>query len=343
MAFKKSQLVVIAILFSFFAITATESEQNKSHWEHSPYLDTNFLKNPALVRKALLEEEGFQEGDFKTEDQVPIHYLWKKRPNARVTMICCAGFFPGKKEGVASLYAMMPEDTNILLFDARGHGQSGGSCKKVWRYGIDEYQDIIGAIDYAHRQDSECPIVLWSICSGSFNAAHAVHRLAQTNTLDKYKVKGLVFDSGWASYKKVSFSGPVSEVNSRIQWVISTCLGKNYVSDSLTAGCTKATRFFLHLIHRYLYTPLINRYEATTTLHDKIHEIPVPMLYIHSEDDSYVDISEARELAEKSTESTQWWIQDPSKHACHHLKHKTHYRTKLLDFIKAALEHRKQE
>ncbi len=304
-------------------------------------MNTAFLRDPSQVRVALLDE-GFEEGDFQTEDDVSIHYLWKQRKNARVTMICCAGFFPGKKEGVASLYPMMPDDTNIMFFDARGHGQSGGSCKKVWRYGLDEYKDIVGAVAHAHEQD-DCPIVLWGTCSGSFNAAHAVHHMARNKKINEYKVKGLVFDSGWASYHKVSYSGPTSEANEQIRWLISTCLGKNCVSRKLSAGCEKVTSLFLALVHRYLYTPMISGYESATNLYDKISEIPIPVLYIHSEDDSYVDIEEARKLAKQTPQSTEWWIQEPSKHACHLLKHKRPYRKQLLDFIKGALHKQKDE
>jgi len=102
----------------------------------------------------------------------------------------CAGWLPGKKEGMATFYALLPENCNILLFDARGRGASEGSLLyNIWKYGTSEYKDIIGAIFWINH-NNKLPIIIGGTCSGVFNAAHAIIKLTQKNLIHKTNVKG---------------------------------------------------------------------------------------------------------------------------------------------------------
>src|SRR5258706_8981366 len=99
---------------------------------------TSFLKNYSAVQ-ACLKAHGFKKITFQTPDNLTIHGLFLERPHATCNVIVCAGWLPGKQEGMATFYASLPQHCNILFFDARGHGNSEGPLLwKLWQYGIHE-------------------------------------------------------------------------------------------------------------------------------------------------------------------------------------------------------------
>ncbi len=87
------------------------------------------------------------------------------------------------------------------------------------------------------------------------------------------------------------------------------------------------------IAHFICARPLIMQYEKITNLFDKIHHINVPILFIHSYDDSHADITYAQKLSKLAAHSHCWWITEKSSHAKHHLIHKELYKEKLLAFI----------
>ena len=90
--------------------------------EKNYYFNTVFLSNYDKVKRHLINKDGFINGFLTTSDTIKINYLWLKRPTARYTVILSGGFWPGRKEGLATFYKLFPEDCNLLFFDARGHG-----------------------------------------------------------------------------------------------------------------------------------------------------------------------------------------------------------------------------
>lgn len=300
-------------------------------WRNSPYFNTEFLAQYDQVSHHLRNNEGLVEGFFLTEDTVSINYLWLKRPNARYTMIYCSGFWPGRKEGLATFYAMMPEDCNLLFFDARGHGKSTGHfLSRIWRYGTCEYKDVIAAVHFAAKQQ-RCPIILYGICAGAFHAVHALLHLRDRGMLHQaMHIKALIFDSGWSSLDDVSRTAMISEVDE----AMCKQFGKTswlYESVGLVAKAG------VNLAHFCIIRPVLYLRRDEITLADKIERIDVPIFYIHAQGDQYANIEPVKELAEHTKRATCWWISEPSKHACHHLKLKEQYRERLLNFIESVL------
>lgn len=124
---------------------------------------TSFLKNYSHVN-SFLKEQGFVDITIKTPDNFNLCGLFLSRPNATCNVIICAGFFPGKKEGMATFYDLLPKYCNILLFDARGHANSEGPfLSTLWRYGIDEHKDILGAISWLNNNNN-LPIIIGGTC-----------------------------------------------------------------------------------------------------------------------------------------------------------------------------------
>lgn len=300
------------------------------------YFDTAFLARPDAVKSQLIEQEGFVEGYFSAADGVALNYLWLKRPEARCTVICCSGFWPGRKEGIATLYELLSDDCNILLFDARGHGASEGTLwRTLLQYGVCEYNDVIGAVQWAHEQLQQ-PIILFGVCAGAFHATHAVAHMHKQNMLEQYNVKGVIFDSGWNSLMSIvptAFSG---ELKKRIYTLIKR---RNlFIQQGVRYGITVPLSYLIHGTVPMLSRCFVSKKARNATLQKKIGCLDIPVLYIHSEDDSFARIDPVRRLAKKTRHAYTWWISQPSTHACHHLKYPDFYREQLEQFIATALQ-----
>src|SRR5260221_7912244 len=101
----KNYFLIFTILLSF-SIQCTENFEQ--------FYTTSFLKNDTAVRSSL-KGQGFTEVTFKTPDNLTLHGLFLSRHNATSNVIICAGWFPGKKEGMATFYNLLPADCNILF------------------------------------------------------------------------------------------------------------------------------------------------------------------------------------------------------------------------------------
>ncbi len=315
---------LVIMLFSFYCYVIPHKEQ---------FYSKSFLKNYKATRTAL-KDINFKKITFTTTDNLKLVGLFLSRSDATCNVIICAGWLPGRKEGMATFYDLLPEYCNILFFDARGRGESEGSLIwNVWRYGVDEYKDIIAAISWINN-NNELPIIIGGTCSGVFNAAHAILHIIKNNTLEQSRIKGLIFDSGWGSVIAMSQSSAIANIK---KYFIKTAVfiegtkkkiaqKKFYTTSySFIISCFK-------IIHRLCAKPLIISYEKTTNLFDKIHQITIPILFIHSYDDTHAAFSNVYKLAKLTPNKQCWWI-ETSSHAKHHLIHKELYKEKVIAFI----------
>jgi len=309
----------------------TKPDQQIKNNDELILFNTTFLKDSDRVR-SFLKTKGFSKGYFTTTDNIKIRYLLCQREHATCTVIACSGFLPGKKEGLATLYGILPPSCNLLLFDARGHGESGGTfLGSCLTYGKHEYKDIIAAIEFAYHH-TQLPNIIFGMCSGAFHAAHALIQLKKDGALHDKKVAGLIFDSGWGSLKETSRSTAKAKVRDVLLSFCSyfakkTSIKNHYVWKALSAKADMVWNAF----HNLFVAPHIN--EKETNLFDKISEIPTPIFYIHAMSDDYVSIDNVQSLARLSQCPQSWWIEQPSKHALNHLKHKEAYAQKIASFI----------
>ncbi len=302
---------IISILL-FFSNGTMPLNGKKYSWERSKFFNTRFLTKRALVRRILVQRKGFKEVHFTSEDGLQLNGLYRSVENAPATIILTGGFFPGKLEGLASFVKLLDKKYNILLFNARGHGKSQGLSKllKLGHYGKDDYNDMIGAIKFAHTQ-STAPIIIHGTCSGAFHAAHALIKLA--DQAQEFNIKGLVFDSGWAKVSNVC----VTAIQEEVKKV------KNPVNRTLIKGLSKLLKLFF-------YCKIVEN-DSHTQLHGKMRDLTIPVLYIHSLDDTYAPFIEVFELFKETPQARSWWIPN-SQHACHWLKYKHTYAEKLEEF-----------
>ena len=239
---------------------------------------------------------------------------------------------------MATFYDLLPSDCNILFFDARGHGNSDGSLLwKLWEYGMHEYKDILGAISYINNTNS-MPVIILGICSGAFNAAHALIDLTKNNAIATCHVKGLIFDSGWGSVTEIVRTAPPAGIEKRlINLLKNIYTNKEQIKQSYAFKlCSYLTNISCNMSYYMCTKHITNYYEKQTTLFDKINQITTPILFIHSHDDTYAIKSDAFRLSAMAPHTTCWWIEE-SFHAKHHLIHRNLYKQKLHNFLRTAV------
>ena len=322
---------LLGIILLFFSSCCTD------HLEK--FYSTSFLKDHLAVR-ASLKEAGFQDVTFKTPDKLTLSGLFLARPHATCNVIVCAGWLPGRKEGMATFYDLLPQDCNIFFFDARGHGESEGSLIwKLWRYGIDEYKDILGAIAYMTKHNT-LPIIIAGICSGAFNATHAMIYLEEKNLLPRSRVKGLIFDSGWGSILKIITTAPAAGIKKRLASIVGSIYG---TKKNITLN-NNAYQLFAYITDKICIAgyhacarALTAQYDHITNVSEKINRLTSPIFFIHSYDDTYANFDDAAQLAALTPNKQCWWI-EKSYHAKHHLIHKKLYKEKVIAFINSAIK-----
>lgn len=308
-------------------------------WQNSPYFDTKFLVQYDAVA-AQLKSDGFQEVYCTTSDNLKLHALYFEKLDASCNILCLAGWLPGRKETLAPFFSLFGERCNLLFLDARGHGKSQGPLlSNLWRYGIDDYKDIIGALEFLHHKNGK-PIIIIGLCAGAFNAAHALINLQ--DRAQQLNVKGFVFDSGWASVQTASVSAPQAGARE----ILLKKFAALYALQDHTQAQSKipfklahiTSKTVLYILHTTIFKLSLKYHDKTTNLFDKIHHIKIPIFFIHAFDDEFTTIKDAQILSSKMPHSTCWWITEPSKHAGHHIKQTATYQEKIDSFIDYVLK-----
>ena len=128
----------------------------------------------------------YQDVAFKTSDGITLHGWWI--PGAlHQTVVMVHGWTSSRREPYDKSAYLHAAGYNILVFDLRGHGQSGGTMTTM---GYREPQDVEAAVAFAKSEDSG-PIALFGYSMGAATAIEAGARDAQ--------VTAVVEDSGYAS------------------------------------------------------------------------------------------------------------------------------------------------
>lgn len=88
---------------------------------------------------------GYEEVHFKSRDRVPLVGWWIPAKQARGTIVMCQGQEGSMDRDTRRMLPLHSAGFNVLMFDFRAHGQSGGSLVSMGMY---EKEDLLGALDY---------------------------------------------------------------------------------------------------------------------------------------------------------------------------------------------------
>jgi pimeloyl-ACP methyl ester carboxylesterase len=258
------------------------------------------------VRTFLQQVYGAESVVFSAEDGTLLAGLLIRRQGAEGTVILCHGYRHSKEQMAryVGLFAQM----NILMFDFRAFGESGGCFSSIGYY---ESRDVRAAVEYVKNvipQEERSPLLLLGISMG----AAAVLKAATENDEG---IHGLIVDSPYASLAEIldqaahHFSCiPRGVLRRMVAWV------------------------------EYVVGPLLQMSPA-----QYVKRLQVPVFFIHAITDSVTHAGHSVRLFRKMYKRQQalsWlWLTPPAKHALCYLSYPKHYQMRIARFIQA-IKHR---
>ncbi len=258
----------------------------------------------AEVRSELLKRSDLTSVVFSSKDGIRLSgYLVKRR--GAIGNIVIAHGYQSCKEKARDLIDLFT-DYNLLLFDFRAHGKSGGRFRTL---GCHEYKDLFAAVDFlkGNTKQKGCyskslPTFVLGISMGGAVAIDALKR--DSNLCD-----GLVVEAAFADLNKVIY-GALKKKSRLPAYPFAPVLIRmaNYVAD-----CSM----------------------NDVSIIDGIDKIKQPIFFIHSCNDVIVDVNDSvnmytRVLSKKS----KIWITPPCVHARAHKEFPITFKKKIDKFFK---------
>ena len=181
MIIKIAVLIIILILFFSFTLLYVNTHQPR-YWRTTSPGDHDIA---------------FEQVSFITSDEIELRG-WFLRPGGDTPLpviIIAHGLGASKSDFVGLGAYLLERRFNVLLFDFRAHGDSGGRACSL---GLKEQDDIIAAIDYAV---SRADVDAQRIGLYGFSLGGSVGILAAAADA---RIKALVADSPFSSLEKMS-------------------------------------------------------------------------------------------------------------------------------------------
>jgi len=246
----------------------------------------------------------FQNVSFDSRvDKVPLDG-WFIPASGDAVLVIINGGFQNRVDPVVDTLALAHDlaqkGYNILLFDLRGRGDSGGKAYSL----SNENKDIGGAIDYLESRGYPAnKIGLIGFCSGAANAC----TFASQN-----KIGGLVLDACFPSVEDMIDNQAANHDIPRL------------LVDIFFPAVQIAGKVF------YGYTE-INPI-------DVVSKIQCPIFFIHEQDDDLVSTGDDVALSKASDNPTNiLWQVNNTPHVSAYQNYPEEYITKVSDFFNSAL------
>ena len=246
----------------------------------------------------------FQDAAFESRiDDVPLSGWFIPSSGDSVLVIINGGFQNRVDPVVDTLglaHDLAQKGYNILLFDLRGRGDSGGKALSL----SNENKDIGGAIDYLESRGYPAnKIGLIGFCSGAANAC----TFASQN-----KIGGLVLDACFPSVEDMIDNQAANHDIPRL------------LVDIFFPAVQIAGKVF------YGYTE-INPI-------DVVNKIQCPIFFIHEQDDDLVSTADDVALDKASgNQADMLWEVDGTPHVSAYQNYPEEYITKVSDFFNSVL------
>lgn len=199
----------------------------------------------------------YEEVSFKSADGTDLAgwYLDNEKESTAIVM----HGYPADKGSMLSEITLLAEDFNVLAFDFRGLGESGGKNSTL---GAKETKDLHGAIDYLKEEKNIEEVSLWGFSMGAGVALQVAPQ--------RDEVIAVVSDSSFSSMEKS----------------LDSLFGVPILSQTMKP--------FI----RFWTKRLVDVDTKEVTPYKSAKEIDVPVYIIHAVDDPVVTIDHAKELKE---------------------------------------------
>jgi len=252
------------------------------------------------VRALLHRVYGAREVCFKSTHGVTLVGLLIQPKKPRGTVVLCHGYRHSKE--LMGRYCALFKDYNMLLFDFRGAGQSGGFFSSIGYY---ESEDVKAAISFVREAVSGpgCrPLLLFGVSMGASAVLKAAAECSDG-------IDGLILDSPYASLAAVieqsmqHFSFMPRWLLGGAAWVVQTILG-----------------------------PIL-----TMNPRKYIKQLHVPALFIHASSDGITSPAHSvclfRRMLKYRRAPAYLWLTPPAKHAYSYVSYPVHYSEQINRFL----------
>ena len=232
------------------------------------------LLHPSAITPA------FEECELATAEGIRLSlWLMKAGGAARGTVIYLHGVSESKIAGLPMAAALLGAGWNVLLYDARRHGDSGGS---FCTYGFYEKHDVSTIISWLHsRLEAEGRRIV--LFGSSMGAAVAIQAAARER-----RVAGVIAESGFASLRTV-----FDEYQKRM-----IKLPFHYLRNLVIRRSERLAHFKAASV-----SPL-----------SAITRLRVPVLIAHGTDDSTIGYRYSRQLFDAAIEPRQLLLVPHARH-----------------------------
>lgn len=132
----------------------------------------------------------YEEASFETSDGVTLHGWYIPSPRAESTVVICHGLGANKGNFFEFVRLFYSQRHNALIFDFRGHGDSGGHTSGM---GLLEHRDVLAAVRWLKRAHPEGARRVYGL--GSSMGAAALLRAA----VQDVEIEAVILDSCYAS------------------------------------------------------------------------------------------------------------------------------------------------
>lgn len=242
---------------------------------------------------------------FKTSDGKTLMGWLIYSPESKGIIICLHGY-PANKSDILPVVSYLYPEFSLFLFDFRAQGESEG---KVVYFGLKEYLDVKGAIDFLKKNDKtkNLNIGIWGYSLGA-----AVGIISAS----KYReIKCLVSDSAFANFPDMITHyyknfGPLKYVFSSL----SKLLGRVVLRGDFMQNSPE----------------------------NYISMVKCPVLFIHSREDDFVPFSHAEKLYNKAKSEKKFFVIE-GVHNNFDIRYNQEYREKVKDFFDKCLRGEKNE
>jgi len=201
--------------------------------------------------------------------------------------------YPADKANLLGIAKFLAKYFNVLLFDFRSFGKSSG---KYTTAGYLERKDLDAAIDYLEKEKNITRVGLYGFSLGGSVALMTNHE----------NIKAIVSDSAYA----------------RLSDIIEHMYRIFFIFKYPLAYLTKLYCKLFLKINIEDASPLGN-----------INNIKVPILLIHSEDDSQIPVSEAY-LLHDANKKAELWIVNGAEHGMAYTINPSKYEKRVIGFFK---------
>lgn len=246
-----------------------------------------------------LEDMPTEDVEIKSFDGLTLHAFYREASSkTNKTIISVHGYLGGGLFTAPEFsYWLVDYNYNILFIDLRSYGKSEG---KYTTYGVEDYKDVLKWIDYiVDRNGPDSEIALFGISMGGNTVC---------NTADKVpsQVKCIIDDCGFTSAYE-EFKYMTKELFHLPVFIL----------------------FFANIINLLVCHFGFKDADARVSL----KKARVPMLFIHSKDDTFVPTYMGLENFEACTSEKEMKLFEGAAHARSLFKHQEEYKRCVLDFL----------